>query len=99
YPPQFQKIIPFSIILIHKQHSLITSIQNHTHFILHHILPQYPYKLKPFFHLHHFQLNHYTLIFLHPSHYQNLIPHQFPQCIPSNYLLPTPFEVQTKPTL
>lgn len=99
YAPEFEKIIGLPIMLIHKQHCVITSMENDTDFILDEIVPEYRYKLKAFLDVHDLELNDYSLMFVHPWQYEKVIPHQFAELIESKYLLPTPFEVEAKATL
>ncbi|WP_270915764.1 IucA/IucC family protein [Staphylococcus saprophyticus] len=99
YATEFEKIIGLPIMLIHKQHCVITSMENDTDFILDEIVPEYRYKLKAFLDVHDLELNDYSLMFVHPWQYEKVIPHQFAEWIESKYLLPTPFEVEAKATL
>ncbi|WP_281059366.1 IucA/IucC family protein, partial [Staphylococcus sp. GDX8P105P-2] len=62
YAPEFEKIIGLPIMLIHKQHCVITSMENDTDFILDEIVPEYRYKLKAFLDVHDLELNDYSLM-------------------------------------
>ena len=48
YAPEFEKIIPLKVMLIHKDDSVTTSMENDEQFILDFIIPEYRYKLKAF---------------------------------------------------
>ena len=99
YAPEFEKTIALKVMLIHKQDSVATSMEEDDQYILNHVIPEYRYKLKVFLEPHHLELNDYRAILVHPWQYENVIPQQFVYWLEEHRLLTTPFEVEAKATL
>ncbi|OIS56662.1 IucA/IucC family protein [Staphylococcus equorum] len=99
YAPEFEKIIPLKVMLIHKADCITTSMEDDEQYILNHIIPEYRYKLKAFLEPYQFELEDYRIILVHPWQYDNVIVHQFSEWIKEGRLLPTPFDVASKATL
>lgn len=99
YAPEFEKIIPLKVILIHKADCITTSMEDDEQYILNHIIPEYRYKLKAFLEPYQFELEDYRIILVHPWQYDNVIVHQFSEWIKEGRLLPTPLDVASKATL
>ena len=99
YAPEFEKIIPLKVMLIHKDDSVTTSMENDEQFILDFIIPEYRYKLKAFLEPYQLELNDYNVLLVHPWQYENVIVKQFSEWIKARQLLPTPFEIESKATL
>src|SRR5699024_10094729 len=98
YAPEFEKTIVLKVMLIHKQDSVATSMDEDDQYILNQVIPEYRYKLKAFLEPHHLELNDYRAILVHPWQYENVIPQQFVYWLEEHRLLTTPFEVEAKAT-
>lgn len=99
YAPEFEKIIPLKIMLIHKTDCITTSIENDSQYILNHIIPEYRYKIKAFLEPYNLALDNYRVMFVHPWQYENTINHYFSKWIKEGRLIPTPFELESRSTL
>lgn len=99
YAPEFEKIIPLKVMLIHKNDSVATSMEDDEQFILDFIIPEYRYKLKAFLEPYQLELKDYNVVLVHPWQYENVIVKQFSDWIKNRQLLPTPFEIESKATL
>ncbi|KRG08042.1 IucA/IucC family protein [Staphylococcus sp. NAM3COL9] len=99
YAPEFEKIIPLKVMLIHKAYCVTTSMEDDPEYMLNVVVPEYRYKLKAFIAPHELELNDYRVILIHPWQYDNVIAHKFADWIVEKRLLPTPFEVESKATL
>lgn len=99
YAPEFEKIIPLKVMLIHKDNCVITSMEDDANYMIDEVIPEYRYKLKGFLAPHDLELKDYSVVLVHPWQYENVIVHKFADWILKKRLLPTPFEVESKATL
>ncbi|KYH13209.1 IucA/IucC family protein [Staphylococcus kloosii] len=99
YAPEFEKVIPLKLMLIHKNKAVPTTMEGDEQFILDSVLPEYKYRLKAFLEPYNLKLKDYQLILVHPWQYDNVIVNEFKSWIKDQYLLPTPFEIPSKATL
>ncbi|WP_437272527.1 IucA/IucC family protein [Staphylococcus succinus] len=99
YAPEFEKIIPLKVMLIHENNCVTTSMEDDAQYILDYIIPEYRYKLKAFLDPYGLELNNYRVLLVHPWQYDNVIVKQFADWIEDSRLLPTPFEIESKATL
>lgn len=99
YAPEFEKVIPLKLMLIHNDKAVPTTMEDDEHFILDSVLPEYKYRLKAFLEPYNLKLKDYQVILVHPWQYDHVIVHKFKSWIKDQYLLPTPFEIPSKATL
>lgn len=99
YAPEFEKLIPLKVMLIHKDNCVITSMEDDANYMIDEVIPEYRYKLKGFLAPHDLELKDYSVVLVHPWQYENVIVHKFADWILEKRLLPTPFEVESKATL
>ncbi|WP_342610415.1 IucA/IucC family protein [Staphylococcus hsinchuensis] len=99
YAPEFEKIIPLKIMLIHHTHCVTTSMEQNDQYILDYIIPEYKGKLEAFLAPYQLKLEDYRVMIVHPWQYDNVIVQQFSEWIKESKLLPTPFEIESKATL
>lgn len=99
YAPEFEKIIPLKIMLIHKQFCIATAMEGDELYIINQVIPEYKDKIKVFLASHDLELADYRIILVHPWQYENVIPQQFGHWIETQRLLATPFDIESKATL
>ncbi|MBA1353488.1 siderophore synthetase [Staphylococcus cohnii] len=99
YAPEFEKIIPLKIMLIHKQFCMATAMEDDEQYIINQVIPEYKVKIKAFLDSHDLDLADYRIIFVHPWQYENVIPQQFGHWIETQRLVATPFDLESKATL
>nr|WP_276516926.1 IucA/IucC family protein [Staphylococcus petrasii] len=99
YSPEFEKIIPLKIMLLHKDYARVTTVDGNNSFVLEEVIPEYHAKLRKFIQTFQLSLDDYQVIFVHPWQYQHTIYHQFEQWINEKILIATPFDIESKATL
>ncbi|MGV3244526.1 IucA/IucC family protein [Staphylococcus sp. 11262D007BW] len=99
YAPEFMKIIPLRIVLIHRDDLIETTMEPEQQFILNEIIPEKKSELKRFLEPLNATLDHYRVMFVHPWQYDNVITEVFADKIETLRLIPTPFTVDSRATL
>ena len=99
YSPEFEKMIPLKIVVLHKKYARVTTIDGDTQFILHKVIPEYRAKIRKFAQSLHLSLEDYQVLLVHPWQYENIIYDKFEKWIETQTLITTPFEVKSKATL
>lgn len=99
YSPEFEKIIPLKIMLLHKDYAKVTTVDGNSSFVLGEVIPEYHAKLRKFIQTFQLSLDDYQIIFVHPWQYQHTIYRQFEQWINDKILIATPFDIESKATL
>lgn len=99
YSPEFEKVIPLKIMLIHKDCAQATCIDNDEDYILKKVIPEYQTRIRKYAQSIHISLEDYFVILVHPWQYNHTIYDKFANWIANKFLLTTPFDVDSKATL
>lgn len=99
YSPEFEKVIPLKIMLLHKDCAQATSIDATEDFILREVIPEYQIRLRKYAQSIQISLEDYYVILIHPWQYNHTIYDKFSNWIAHKLLVTTPFEVDSKATL
>lgn len=99
YAPEFMRIVPLKIILLHKNIVHETSMNEDMNFVINHVIPDMKRQLHQYIAPYEADLSDYRVLFVHPWQYEQVIVTQFSDQIRSHQLIPTPFTVDAKPTL
>lgn len=99
YAPEFEKMIPLNIMLLHKYYAVVTSIDDDNDFILHELIPEYASRLRMYAQSLDIAFDDYVIIIVHPWQYQHTIYQKFKEWIDNKILVTTPYEIDSKATL
>lgn len=98
YSPEFEKIINLKVMLIHNEYVNVTTILNHSQFILNEVIPEYLDELHTFMNDRERLLKDYKVILVHPWQYEHTIRNKFKEWLQNHILISTPFHVPSKAT-
>ena len=98
YSPEFEKIINLKVMLIHNEYVNVTTILDHSQFILNEVIPEYLDELHTFMNDRERLLKDYKVILVHPWQYEHTIRNKFKEWLQSHILISTPFHVPSKAT-
>ncbi|MGM7690499.1 IucA/IucC family protein [Staphylococcus felis] len=99
YAPEFMKIIPLRVVLVHQSFLNETSMNEESDFVLDRIIPELKTQLHHFMASFDYPLEVYKVMFVHPWQYENVIVKQFEDEIEKHLVIPTPHTVESKATL
>lgn len=99
YAPEFMKVIPLKIVLVHQSILKFTSMTDQEDFVLSEIIPDMESQLRQWMQMYQSSLDEYRVMFVHPWQYKNVITEEFGQWIAEHLVIPTPFTVDSKATL
>src|SRR5699024_7203227 len=99
YAPEFEKIIPLKIMLIHKQYLTGTAMGAYKQSIIKLFSHEYKDKIQLFLAPHDIKVADYRIILVHSWQKENVIPQQFGHWIETQPLLATPFDIEAEATL
>ncbi|MBA8762007.1 IucA/IucC family protein [Staphylococcus coagulans] len=99
YAPEFMKVIPLKIVLVHQSILKFTSMTDQEDFVLREIIPDMESQLRQWMQMYQSSLDEYRVMFVHPWQYENVITEEFGQWIAEHLVIPTPFTVDSKATL
>ncbi|WP_353420156.1 IucA/IucC family protein [Staphylococcus coagulans] len=99
YAPEFMKVIPLKIVLVHQSILKFTSMTDQEDFVLSEIIPDMESQLRQWMQMYQSSLDEYRVMFVHPWQYENVITEEFGQWIAEHLVIPTPFTVDSKATL
>ncbi|MFR2913057.1 staphyloferrin A synthase [Staphylococcus hominis] len=98
YSPEFEKIINLKVMLIHNEYVNVTTILDHSQFILNEVIPEYLDELHAFMNDRERLLKDYKVILVHPWQYEHTIRNKFKEWLQNHILISTPFHVPSKAT-
>lgn len=98
YSPEFEKIINLKVMLIHNEYVNVTTILDHSQFILNEVIPEYIDELHTFMNDKERLLKDYKVILVHPWQYEHTIRNKFKEWLQNHILISTPFHVPSKAT-
>ena len=98
YSPEFEKIINLKVMLIHNEYVNVTTILDHSQFILNEVIPEYIDELHTFMNDRERLLKDYKVILVHPWQYEHTIRNKFKEWLQNHILISTPFHVPSKAT-
>lgn len=98
YSPEFEKIINMKVMLIHNEYVNVTTILDHSQFILNEVIPEYLDELHTFMNDRERLLKDYKVILVHPWQYEHTIRNKFKEWLQNHILISTPFHVPSKAT-
>ena len=98
YSPEFEKIINLKVMLIHNEYVTVTTILDHSQFILNEVIPEYIDELHTFMNDRERLLKDYKVILVHPWQYEHTIRNKFKEWLQNHILISTPFHVPSKAT-
>lgn len=98
YSPEFEKIINLKVMLIHNEYVNVTTILDHSQFILNEVIPEYLDVLHTFMNNRERLLKDYKVILVHPWQYEHTIRNKFKEWLQNHILISTPFHVPSKAT-
>lgn len=98
YSPEFEKIINLKVMLIHNEYVNVTTILDHSQFILNEVIPEYLDELHTFMNNRERLLKDYKAILVHPWQYEHTIRNKFKEWLQNHILISTPFHVPSKAT-
>ena len=98
YSPEFEKIINLKVMLIHNEYVTVTTILDHSQFILNEVIPEYLDELHTFMNDRERLLKDYKVILVHPWQYEHTIRNKFKEWLQNHILISTPFHVPSKAT-
>ena len=98
YSPEFEKIINLKVMLIHNEYVNVTTILDHSQFILNEVIPEYLDELHTFMNNRERLLKDYKVILVHPWQYEHTIRNKFKEWLQNHILISTPFQVPSKAT-
>lgn len=98
YSPEFEKIINLKVMLIHNEYVNVTTILDHSQFILNEVIPEYLDELHTFMNDKERLLKDYKVILVHPWQYEHTIRNKFKEWLQNHILISTPFHVPSKAT-
>ena len=98
YSPEFEKIINLKVMLIHNEYVNVTTILDHSQFILNEVIPEYLDELHTFMNDRERLLKDYKVILVHPWQYEHTIRNKFKEWLQNHILRSTPFHVPSKAT-
>ncbi|NHA41152.1 siderophore synthetase [Staphylococcus schleiferi] len=99
YAPEFMKVIPLKIVLVHQSILKFTSMTDQEDFVLREIIPDMESQLRQWMQMYQSSLDEYRVMFVHPWQYENVITEKFGRWIAEHLVIPTPFTVDSKATL
>ncbi|WP_049334541.1 IucA/IucC family protein [Staphylococcus hominis] len=98
YSPEFEKIINLKVMLIHNEYVNVTTILDHSQFILNEVIPEYIDELHTFMNDRERLLKDYKVILVHPWQYEHTIRNKYKEWLQDHILISTPFHVPSKAT-
>ena len=98
YSPEFEKIINLKVMLIHNEYVNVTTILDHSQFILNEVIPEYLDELHTFMNDRERLLKDYKVILVHPWQYEHTIRNKYKEWLQDHILISTPFQVPSKAT-
>lgn len=98
YSPEFEKIINLKVMLIHNEYVTVTTILDHSQFILNEVIPEYIDELHTFMNDRERLLKDYKVILVHPWQYEHTIRNKYKEWLQDHILISTPFHVPSKAT-
>lgn len=98
YSPEFEKIINLKVMLIHNEYVNVTTILDHSQFILNEVIPEYLDELHTFMNDRERLLKDYKVILVHPWQYEHTIRNKYKEWLQDYILISTPFQVPSKAT-
>ena len=98
YSPEFEKIINLKVMLIHNEYVNVTTILDHSQFILNEVIPEYLDELHTFMNNRERLLKDYKVILVHPWQYEHTIRNKYKEWLQDYILISTPFQVPSKAT-
>ena len=98
YSPEFEKIINLKVMLIHNEYVNVTTILDHSQFILNEVIPEYIDELHTFMNDRERLLKDYKVILVHPWQYEHTIRNKYKEWLQDYILISTPFQVPSKAT-
>ena len=98
YSPEFEKIINLKVMLIHNEYVNVTTILDHSQFILNEVIPEYLDELHTFMNDRERLLKDYKVILVHPWQYEHTIRNKYKEWLQDHILISTPFHVPSKAT-
>ena len=98
YSPEFEKIINLKVMLIHNEYVNVTTILDHSQFILNEVIPEYIDELHTFMNDRERLLKDYKVILVHPWQYEHTIRNKYKEWLQDYILISTPFHVPSKAT-
>jgi len=98
YSPEFEKIINLKVMLIHNEYVNVTTIFDHSQFILNEVIPEYIDELHTFMNDRERLLKDYKVILVHPWQYEHTIRNKYKEWLQDYILISTPFQVPSKAT-
>lgn len=98
YSPEFEKIINLKVMLIHNEYVNVTTLLDHSQFILNEVIPEYLDELHTFMNNRERLLKDYKVILVHPWQYEHTIRNKFKEWLQNHILISTPFHVPSKAT-
>ena len=98
YSPEFEKIINLKVMLIHNEYVNVTTILDHSQFILNEVIPEYIDELHTFMNDRERLLKDYKVILVHPWQYEHTIRNKYKEWLQDHILISTPFQVPSKAT-
>ena len=98
YSPEFEKIINLKVMLIHNEYVNVTTILDHSQFILNEVIPEYLDELHAFMNDRERLLKDYKVILVHPWQYEHTIRNKYKEWLQDYILISTPFQVPSKAT-
>ncbi|MEB5792478.1 IucA/IucC family protein [Staphylococcus hominis] len=98
YSPEFEKIINLKVMLIHNEYVNVTTILDHSQFILNEVIPEHLDELHTFMNDRERLLKDYKVILVHPWQYEHTIRNKFKEWLQAHILISTPFHVPSKAT-
>lgn len=98
YSPEFEKIINLKVMLIHNEYVNVTTILDHSQFILNEVIPEYLDELHTFMNDRERLFKDYKVILVHPWQYEHTIRNKFKEWLQNHILISTPFHVPSKAT-
>ncbi|UXR77927.1 MULTISPECIES: IucA/IucC family protein [unclassified Staphylococcus] len=99
YAPEFMRIVPLKIVLLHKNIVQETAMNDDANFVLNTVIPDMKRQLQQYLAPYDVALEDYRVLFIHPWQYEHVIVTQFSEYIRTHQLIPTPLTVDAKPTL
>ncbi|MDO5375281.1 MAG: IucA/IucC family protein [Staphylococcus rostri] len=99
YAPEFMRVVPLKIVLVHESMLHATAMNGDTNFVLNAVIPDMKRKLQQYLEPYEADLADYRVMFVHPWQYENVVVKQFKDNIHEHTVIPTPYTVDAKATL
>lgn len=99
YAPEFMRVVPLKVMLVHESVLHETAMNGDINFVLNAVIPDMKRKLQQYLEPYEAELTDYRVMFVHPWQYEHVIVTQFKERIQAHEVIPTPFTVDAKATL